>query len=58
MIVSQFIEAVYVYRDYTIEVEFNVSFDEFKALSANCANEGNEKATVYPVSKEKDRLAV
>ena len=58
MIVSQFIEAVYVYRDYTIEVEFNVSFDEFKDLSANCTNEGNEKATVYPVCKEKDRSAV
>ena len=57
MIVSQFIKAVYVYRDYTIEVEFNVSFDEFKDLSANCTNEGNEKATVYPVCKEKDRLA-
>ena len=57
MIVSQFIKAVYVYRDYTIEVEFNVSFDEFKALSANFTNEGNEKATVYPVCEEKDRLA-
>lgn len=58
MIVSQFIKAVYVYRDYTIEVDFNVSFDEFKDLSANCTNEGNEKATVYPVCKEKDRSAV
>ena len=58
MIVSQFIKAVYVYRDYTIEVEFNVSFDEFKDLSANCTNEGNEKATVYPECKEKDRSAV
>lgn len=58
MIVSQFIKAVYVYRDYTIEVEFNVSFEEFKALSASCTNEGNERATVYPVSEEKDRLAV
>lgn len=58
MIVSQFIKAVYVYRDYTIEVEFNVSFDEFKDLSANCTNEGNEKTTVYPVCKEKDRSAV
>ena len=58
MIVSQFIKAVYVYRDYTIEVEFNVSFDEFKSLSANCTNEGNERATVYPMSEEKDRLAV
>lgn len=58
MVVSQFIKAVYVYRDYTIEVEFNVSFDEFKDLSANCTNEGNEKATVYPECKEKDRSAV
>ena len=58
MIVSQFIKAVYVYRDYTIEVEFNVSFDEFKAFSANCSNEGNGKATVYPVSEEKDRPAI
>lgn len=58
MIVSQFIKAVYVYRDYTIEVEFYVSFEEFKALSANCTNEGNERAVVYPVSEEKDRLAV
>ena len=51
MIVSQFIKAIYVYRDYTLEVEFNISFDEFKALAANCTNEGNEKATVYLVSK-------
>lgn len=58
MIVAQFIKAVYVYRDYTIEVEFNVSFEEFKALSTNCTNEVNEKATVYPVCEEKDRLAV
>ena len=36
----------------------NVSFEEFKALSANCTSEVNEKATVYPVSEEKDRLAV
>ena len=36
MIVSQFIKAVYVYRDYSLEVEFNVSFDEFKTLGAVC----------------------
>ena len=27
MIVSQFIKSVHVYRDYTLEVEFNVSFE-------------------------------
>ena len=36
MIVSQFIKAVYVYRGYSLEVEFNVSFDEFKTLGAVC----------------------
>ena len=36
MIVSQFIKAVYVYRDYMQETEFNVSFDQFKHLGAEC----------------------
>lgn len=49
MIVSQFIKSVYVYRDYTIEVEFNVSFEQFRSLSANCTNDGNERSTVYPL---------
>ena len=31
MIVSQFIKAVRVGRDYNIEVDFNVSFDEFQS---------------------------
>ena len=31
MIVSQFIKAVRVGRDYNIEVDFNVSFDEFES---------------------------
>ena len=33
MIVAQFIKAIYVHRDYRLEVEFNVSFEEFKSLS-------------------------
>lgn len=32
MILAQFIKAVYVRRDYEIEVEFNVSFEEFQNL--------------------------
>ncbi len=36
MIASQFIKAVYVYRDYSLEVEFNVSFEDFKTLGAVC----------------------
>ena len=50
MIVSQFIKAVYVYRDYTIEVEFNVSFEEFMALSANSTHGEND--TVCPVHED------
>ena len=30
MFVSQFVKSVRVYRDYDLEIEFNVSFDEFK----------------------------
>ena len=33
MIVSQFIKSVHVYRDYHIEIEFNVSFDDFKSVA-------------------------
>ena len=32
MILAQFIKAVYVRRDYEIEIEFNVSFEEFQDL--------------------------
>lgn len=46
-IVSQFIKSIHVYRDYTLEVEFNVSFDEFRKLSADTVNLGNEKAEIY-----------
>lgn len=47
MIVSQFIKSVHVYRDYTIEVEFNVSFEEFKSLAADTVSRGNERADVF-----------
>lgn len=47
MIVSQFIKSIHVYRDYTLEVEFNVSFDDFRKLSADTKNFGNERAEVY-----------
>lgn len=32
MIVSQFVKSVYVYRDYSMEIEFNVSFEDFNSL--------------------------
>ena len=47
MIVSQFVKSVHVYRDYTIEEEFNVSFEEFKSLTADTVSRGNERADVY-----------
>ncbi len=35
MFIAQFIKSVRVSRDYNIEIEFNVSFDEFKNLKAS-----------------------
>jgi hypothetical protein len=34
MFVSQFVKSVRVYRDYELEIEFNVSFEEFRDLRA------------------------
>ena len=48
MIVHQFIKSVHVYRDYTMEVEFNVSFEEFKTLAAECEEpDPGQQPTVY-----------
>ena len=41
MIVSQFIKAVRVGRDYNIEVDFNVSFEELQSYRAD--NPGYDK---------------
>lgn len=42
MIVSQFIKAVRVGRDYNIEVDFNVSFDEFQSYCGAKSKESVE----------------
>ena len=48
MIISQFIKSVYVYRDYTLEIEFNVSFEEFQTMATECRDQGaNEQPLVY-----------
>ena len=48
MIISQFIKSVYVYRDYTLEIEFNVSFEEFRTMATECQDQGiNEQPLVY-----------
>ena len=49
MIVSQLIKAVYVYRDYRLEVEFRVSFDDFRRLCVGCEPNGGRIATVESV---------
>ena len=45
MIVSQLIKAVYVYRDYRLEVEFRVSFEDFRRLCVGCEPNGGRIAT-------------
>lgn len=35
MFISQFIKSVHVFRDYNLEIEFNVSFEEFRDLKAS-----------------------
>ncbi len=53
MIISQFIKSVYVYSDYTLEIEFNVSFEEFQTLATECQeNRQNEEPTVYVIDKK------
>lgn len=49
MIVSQLIKAVYVYRDYRLEVEFRVSFADFRRLCVGCEPNGGRIATVESV---------
>jgi len=42
MIVAQFVKAIHVRRDYEIEIEFNVSFDEFQGLYLEAEPEENK----------------
>ncbi len=50
MIISQFIKAVYVYRDYTLEIEFNVSFEDFRTMATECQEQGGNKPPVVYVT--------
>ena len=43
MVVAQFAKAVHVRRDYEIDIEFNVSFEEFQALYLEGEPEGARK---------------
>lgn len=44
MIVAQFVKAVYVRRDYELEIVFHVSFEDFQSLCANETGENRKKA--------------
>ena len=54
MIVSQFVKSVYVYKDYTLEVEFNVAFEDFQNLVAECDGLRQTEPDIYvtPIAKE------
>ena len=43
MVVAQFVKAVHVRRDYEIDIEFSVSFEEFQALYLEGELEGARK---------------
>lgn len=55
MIVAQFVKAVHVKRDYEIDVEFNVAFDEFQRLYLEPEAEGNKRrgtSTVLGIAEQ------
>ena len=43
MIAAQFVKAVHVKRDYEIDVEFNVAFDEFQSIYLEPEKEDEKK---------------
>lgn len=50
MIVSQFVKSVYVYKDYSLEVEFNVAFEDFQNLVAKCSGLRQTEPDIYVIS--------
>lgn len=55
MIVAEFVKAVYVYRGYSIEIEFNVSFDDFQKLGVTCETPLNKEALVFIKEPEHEK---
>ncbi len=43
MIISQFIKSAYAYRDYTLEIKFDVSFEEFRTMATECQDQGTNE---------------
>lgn len=44
MIVAQFVKGVYVHKDYEIEIEFNVSFEDFKVFTLEQETQKKQKS--------------
>ena len=44
MIVAQFVKGVYVHKDYEIEIEFNVSFGDFKVFTLEQETQKKQKS--------------
>lgn len=55
MIVAQFVKAVHVKRDYEIDIEFNVSFEEFQSLYLEPEQEGSQKQRNYILTIEEKK---
>lgn len=53
MIVSQFVKSVYVYKDYSLEVEFNVAFEDFQNLVAECSGLRQTEPDIYVTTNTK-----
>lgn len=51
--VAQFVKTVYVKRGFELDVEFNVSFDEFQTLCLDAEAEDSGKAPAVLVYTEK-----
>lgn len=58
MIVAQFVKAVYVKRGFELDIEFNVSFDEFQTLCLDAEAEDSGKAPAVLVYREKEGQAI
>lgn len=54
MIVSQFVKSVYVYKDYTLEVEFNVAFEDFQNLVVECDGLRQTEPDIYVTAVTKE----
>ena len=48
---NMLIKSVYVHRDYTLEVGFNVSFKDFKTLGTECEGRDSEEPAIYMTRK-------